>query len=342
MTTDTVTTNTVVAQVNGHALYDTEFETLLAADRAMAEMLQSSIPSTEDALERFVNGELVRQAAAAASFTPGLIDVEGEIARLLAARGKTTQDLSDALGSVALPHTDFAEYFRQLLLIDRFTRQQAEAQESTVDAYIQTLQDAARISYGPAAATVSELFATTEAANTKSTHVKSTEKAESEPEASSPPAERGTEVGADAPLFELPALNWDEDDILAFPDLLGTPTVLSFWTTWCPYCRRQTPVLVDAHARVLTDTVQFIGINVQEDAEQVTPYLETHGIRYPIALDVDGDIAAAYGVRGYPTTYFLDAQGRVVARHIGVLSAERLDGYIARLQPDTDTTTPAK
>jgi len=141
---------------------------------------------------------------------------------------------------------------------------------------------------------------------------------------------RGTGMGQYAPLFELPVLNHPEADSLSLENLAGKPTLLSFWTTWCGYCRRQTPVLVDAHTRH-GESVQFVGINVKEDQQQVENYAASNDIRYPIALDLDGQVAGRYGIAGFPTTYFLDKEGRIVARYVGSLSPEQVESYLQQL-----------
>ena len=88
--------------------------------------------------------------------------------------------------------------------------------------------------------------------------------------------------------------------MLSRADLLGQPTVLSFWTTWCPYCRRQTPVLVDAYQQTIDQGIRFVGINVKEDQGVVEKYLTKNGVDYPIALDADGQVASDYNIRGLP------------------------------------------
>ena len=135
-----------------------------------------------------------------------------------------------------------------------------------------------------------------------------------------------------APEFVLATMA-DDASSLALDDLRGRPTVLSFWTTWCPYCLRQTPVMVEAFARVADESIQFVGIDVQEDRNTVATYLAQHQIEYPILLDEQGSIAAQYAVQGYPTTYFLDSDNRIVARNIGALTGEQLNTYLQMLPP---------
>jgi thiol-disulfide isomerase/thioredoxin len=137
-------------------------------------------------------------------------------------------------------------------------------------------------------------------------------------------------VGQLSPAFDLPVLNIPDSDHLSSNDLLGKPLLLSFWTTWCPYCRAQTPVLVEAYTRY-GSAVEFIGINVEEGQEAVQSYLQEQTIAYPILLDLDRQVADLYNVTGFPTTYFIDPAGVVVSRQIGQLKPNQVEKYIEQL-----------
>jgi thiol-disulfide isomerase/thioredoxin len=135
-----------------------------------------------------------------------------------------------------------------------------------------------------------------------------------------------------APEFALGAFNV-VSPTLSLAELQGRPAVLVFWTTWCPYCLRQTPVMVEAYPRAAEAGIQFVGIDVQEERNTVATYLAQHQIEYPILLDEQGSIAAQYAVQGYPTTYFLDSDGRIVARNVGALTGEQLNTYLQTVGP---------
>jgi len=150
--------------------------------------------------------------------------------------------------------------------------------------------------------------------------------------AAATPVPFGLAPGNRAPIFSLPSLD-AEESVQTLSDWHGSPVVLSFWTTWCPYCRKQTPVLVAANQLTTTDHIQFIGINVNESVTAVESYIQTENISYPILLDADGEVANNYAVRGYPTTYFLDADGHIVDKHVGALSETQLSQYLARFTP---------
>ena len=139
----------------------------------------------------------------------------------------------------------------------------------------------------------------------------------------------GTQPGQLSPDFTLPQLGFTTTRSLA--QLQGKPTVLSFWVTWCPYCQKQTSVLVDAAAQYTSQGIQFIGVNVKEDAATVQFYVDSAKISYPILLDSDGVVAQQYGVNGFPITFFLDSSGRVITQHTGALTADDINSYISSM-----------
>jgi thiol-disulfide isomerase/thioredoxin len=317
----------VVAIVNGRMLDRNTLEIMQAADRAMAALLTQPQPAGDDVLERLVNGELVWQAAQAAGFAIEELHINQQLQGFLAARDKSMADLESALSANGLSIDDFRSYFARLLVIDQFSRTQAQNHGGTVSEYLGQLQREARISFGPA---VEEAVAHAQAEAVQDDDTAH----EATPEALTvtpmPDVVRGTATGQHAPLFDLPVLNYQTADSLSLEDLVGKPMLLSFWTTWCAYCQRQTPVLVDAHARY-AEKVHFVGIDVKEGQQQVQDYVTANDIRYPIALDFDGQVASRYGVSGFPAAYFLDEEGRIVARYVGSLSSEQVESYLQQL-----------
>lgn len=336
----------IVAVVNGQSIRRPALQTMQSADRAMMELLGRQASVDDDVLDRLVNGALVQQAADQAGFALREGDVERELLSFLHARNKSMADLENALAANDLDVEAFKGYYAQLLLVNQFSQAQAERLGVSVSAYLRRLQRASRISFGPAADEVlaqalPETAQPTPPASAAEpsapkAEVVASSPAESSSSASIPDGPRGTARGQYAPRFDLPALNDPQADVVTLEDLAGKPTLLSFWTTWCPYCRAQTPVLVAAHEKYV-DRVQFAGINVKESQQPVENYIQAHDMRYPIGLDRDGQIAGQYGVSGFPTTYFLDAEGRVVARHVGQLSTGKLESYLQQLLKTNDS-----
>jgi thiol-disulfide isomerase/thioredoxin len=329
-----------VALVDGAPITQQALDEAITLDRIMAELAGQSPSSPAQVLEQLINTELVWQHGALHADEQAAV---AALEHLLAASGRTSAELTTALAANAITDASFQHYFARLVAVDAYLRAEQAATGVTVAALIRDWQTTARISFGPAAnaleAAPPSLISTAAASPEPPAQPTATAAAPLPATAVSPTATppaldepRGTAVGQIAPDFTLPVLA-DQPAQLSFGDLAGRPTLLSFWTTWCPYCLRQTPVLVDAAARGRDAGIAFVGIDVAERRDPVAAYVAEHAIPYPILLDEAGDVAAAYAVQGYPTTYFLDQDGRIVARHIGALTATQLNTYLEMLQP---------
>lgn len=323
--------NSIVALVNGDVIRRQEIQEIAEIDHVMADLVGPR--SSRDSLSRVVNHVLVLQAARQAGFVLSDEEIDAALAVFLRRYQLTLDDLRAALAARNITMTEFRRYFADLLTVSRFTAKQAQAMGLTTDMYIARLQRAAHISLGPAASTLFEspIPAVQATPTPSSTPVSMSSVPTETPRPPIQPTEpaitRGLSPGMITPDFALPTLDGGS---FSAQDLIGRPTVLSFFTTWCPYCRRQTPILVAA-SEEYGHQVQFIGIDLREKADLVRAYADKYGIRYPILLDREGTVSAAYRVTGVPVTYFLDAQGRMVARHIGALSEAKLRGYLRKI-----------
>lgn len=113
-------------------------------------------------------------------------------------------------------------------------------------------------------------------------------------------------------------------------DFQGRPLVVNLWASWCPPCRREMPVLEAAQNRH-TDT-QFVFVNQGETAASVASYLKRAGVDIePVLLDSDQAVADAIRTRGLPATLFFDAEGKLVATHMGPLTTAGLSAKLAAL-----------
>lgn len=330
----------LAAIVNGEAIDAGALRVMASSDRVMAGLLGLPEPQ-ETVLDRLINDVLVLQAARQAGFSVPASEAAQALATFMEQRGIEQATLQQALAAAGVSWEQFQSYFRTLITVDRFSRQQAAAAGVDVSAYLAGLQHKARISYGAAAAS-GETPPATPTPLVSATAVFSgpqnvadadtlavVERLAATPVSTpAPAAKRGTAQGQLAPDFELPLVGSESGETLSWSDLLGHPTVLSFTVTWCPYCRKQTPTLVEGYERWRAQGVQFVGIDVKEERAVVAAYAAQNHISYPIVLDHDGAVAERYGVRGFPITYFLDAEGRVLARQIGVITKEKIDQWI--------------
>lgn len=110
-------------------------------------------------------------------------------------------------------------------------------------------------------------------------------------------------------------------------DLKGRPAVVNFFASWCPPCVAEMPDFEAVHQQ-RSDEVSFLGLALQDSRSSAEALVELTGVSYPVAQDPDGTLYRLLDGIAMPTTIFLDAEGRVVDRHSGILSREQLDARI--------------
>ncbi len=116
-------------------------------------------------------------------------------------------------------------------------------------------------------------------------------------------------------------------------DYAGQPLVVNLWATWCPPCRREMPVLMQAQQREAG--VTFLFINQGESAERVAYFLAKQNLALNnLLLDGSVQLGQMVGSRALPTTLFYDAEGRQVGSHLGELSHASLERALAALRPE--------
>ena len=89
----------------------------------------------------------------------------------------------------------------------------------------------------------------------------------------------------------------------------GRPSIVNFWATWCPPCRTEMPLLLQLD-EFYGDRVTLQLVNFKERQATVQRYMRDAGWNRPVLFDAQGQGAAAWGVKVFPTTFGFDAQGR--------------------------------
>ena len=93
----------------------------------------------------------------------------------------------------------------------------------------------------------------------------------------------------------------------------GKPTILFFWTTWCPYCRTELRQLNKLHSQMGKEGITVFAVNVGEAGYKVEKFLKDYALNLRVLLDKDGQAAEKYEIRGVPTYIFINKDGQVVS-----------------------------
>ena len=121
-------------------------------------------------------------------------------------------------------------------------------------------------------------------------------------------------AGKPLPEFELTDL-LDESAVLTSADLPQRPYLLNVWATWCPSCLVEHPLL----NQLSQQGVVLVGLNYKDIRPAAAKYLTNHGNPFAtVIFDEEGSLGFDLGVYGAPETFFVDHQGRVVDRFVGV------------------------
>jgi len=118
-----------------------------------------------------------------------------------------------------------------------------------------------------------------------------------------------------APAFSLKELGGKDLNLDASR---GKVVLLNFWATWCGPCREEIPGLIVLQKHY-ADSLQIIGLVVDvDDEKQVRDVIEAEGINYPVAV-ADMKTRLDYGgITALPTVFLINAEGRVVQKHVGL------------------------
>jgi len=121
------------------------------------------------------------------------------------------------------------------------------------------------------------------------------------------------EVGTPAPDFTLTTLNGQS---VTLSDYRGKPVMLNFWATWCPYCRRQIPYLLEASDKMSKEGLEFFTVSREEEAT-ISEFMQQEGYAFTVAVDPDSAVWESYHIGGIPHTFFIDSDGIIRSTHIG-------------------------
>ena len=114
----------------------------------------------------------------------------------------------------------------------------------------------------------------------------------------------------------------------------GRVLVLNFWATWCPPCRRETPMFVELQEKYGAQGLQFVGIAIDKK-DKVTDFIDTFGVNYPILIGTDDAIQVSkeYGNRfgALPYSVIIDRKGHIIRVQRGELTRDVAEKTIKTL-----------
>lgn len=125
--------------------------------------------------------------------------------------------------------------------------------------------------------------------------------------------------GSAAPPLALQDLGGRTVDLEA---LRGRVVLVNFWATWCPPCRAELPELAELWREHKDGCFELLGVAEQSPAADLAT--ASRSIPYPILTDPRGDAALAWNVFGFPSSYLVDTQGKVIRVFEGAVRKQQV------------------
>jgi peroxiredoxin len=125
----------------------------------------------------------------------------------------------------------------------------------------------------------------------------------------------GLTEGAPAPPLRLTAMQGGEVDRETYR---GRVVLVNFWATWCPPCVEEMPSLERLHRALGPEGLVVLGVSIDEDSGALQDFVQRAGVTFPILRDPGGrKAAAAWRTTGWPETFVIDGEGRIVRKIVG-------------------------
>ena len=121
-------------------------------------------------------------------------------------------------------------------------------------------------------------------------------------------------VGDAAPPFALPNA---AGETITLDRLRGKVVYVDFWASWCSPCRRSFPWMNTMNRLYRDKGLAIIAINVDKKRADADRFLAETPAEFSVLYDPPGATPAAYAVKGMPSSYLIDANGKVVAVEVG-------------------------
>lgn len=135
------------------------------------------------------------------------------------------------------------------------------------------------------------------------------------------------------------SLNIVDGRTLRLAQLRGHPVLVSFWATSCASCVEEIPELKALYRTLAPQGLEIVAVAMPYDPpNRVLEMRRRLQIPWPVALDLDGSVMHAFGdVAATPASFLIDAQGRIVARHLGRHDMAQLRQQIGQLLRQQET-----
>lgn len=137
---------------------------------------------------------------------------------------------------------------------------------------------------------------------------------------------QGSAVAAD-----FTAKNLDGKEV-KLSDYKGKVVLVNFWAVWCGPCQMEVPELVELYNTYRDKGFVVLGVSDPSDLKMIKSFVQEHKMTYPVVVD-EGSVSEEYSVVGFPTSFLIDREGKIVAKYPGYSPnlRKRLEAQIQKI-----------
>ncbi len=141
--------------------------------------------------------------------------------------------------------------------------------------------------------------------------------------------EQKPKVGYVAPYFSLQGLDGKTYQVAGKRE---KPLVINFWASWCGPCQAEAPDLREVSLKY-KDDVDFYAINStsNDKLDKAKEFVSHFQLPFPIPLDEKGEVTNLYQVNAFPTTFFVDRNGVITEKVLGMMNRADLEAKVKKL-----------
>jgi peroxiredoxin len=113
---------------------------------------------------------------------------------------------------------------------------------------------------------------------------------------------------------------------IVLDELRGKVVLVNFWATSCPGCIKEMPGMVETYNQYKDRGFEIVAVAMRYDPPNyVANFVRTRQLPFPVALDVEGAHARAFGnVQLTPTSFIIGKDGRILEQKLGELDFAKL------------------
>ncbi len=97
----------------------------------------------------------------------------------------------------------------------------------------------------------------------------------------------------------------------------GQVIYVDFWASWCVPCRKSFPWMNNMQSQYGNKNFTVLSVNLDAEPALAEKFLQETPANFPIFYDAKGSVAKAFKLKGMPSSFIINKQGKIVSSHVG-------------------------